>query len=487
MLFEYRSRIKGDGDFVKVTRLVFRLIFLFTPPCIVFLLFISPAHLFAADAGVSGDIVSAPSVSTSPFGIQGYLSGKFVSRTARFSGEKIHDDDIFSDLRLDVSRPTDSPYEFHFFGTLRDDLSSDRNRTTFSPFEDIGDTYGSAVHGYLYEAHLDLNRPFAKVSQIRIGRQDGTRGEPIFFDGLAADIGLAPHLAATVFGGVAVHFYELDSHWGDDGLGGLGIDYFPLVGTLVNMDYLYVTDKREIFDTTTQRDQLISLRINQRFTPNLRATAKVRYLNGDSRDLKLTAAAALPDMDFEIILAYVSQFHTQNEQSNELSPYFDVLGPSYPYQSYDARVRKFFGKHLTIDLGYFHRSLVHAGQENAFNRPFNRTYAVFDLMDLFIDRVSVSLTGEHWKSGDRDFQSAGFDIGYAFKAGRRSPKINAGSYYSLYKYDYYILLGERTNVTTYYVKLLLPFAQRYSINGSYEYENGLEEYQTAKLGIRYDF
>jgi hypothetical protein len=486
MLFEYRSRIKGDGGFVKITRLVFRLSFSLTAK-LIFLVFFFPVHLLASDAGAPAAVVPPQPADTAPVVIQGYLSGKFVSRTTRLADEKIRDDDIFTDLRLDISKPIVGSYEFHFFGTLRDDLSSNRNRTTFSPFEDIGDTYGSAVHGYLYEAHLDLNRPVAHVSQLRIGRQDGTRGEPVFFDGLAADIGLTPKMAATVYGGAAVHFYELDNKWGDDVLGGLGIDYFPLAGTIINMDYLYVTDKRDVFDSTTQHDQLVSLKINQRFTPNFRATAKVRYLNGDSRDLKLAATATVPDMDLEMILAYVTQLRTQNELSNELSPYFDVLGPSYPYQSYDARVRKFFGKHLSVDLGYFQRNLVHTSQENAFNRPFHRTYVVFDLIDLFVDRMSVALTGEQWKSGQRDVQSAGFDIGYAFKAGRRSPKINAGSYYSLYKYDYYILLGERTNVRTYYVKVILPFAQRYSVNGSYEFENSLEEYQTAKLGIRYDF
>jgi len=66
-------------------------------------------------------------------------------------------------------------------------------------------------------------------------------------------------------------------------------------------------------------------------------------------------------------------------------------------------------------------------------------------------------------------------------------KVNAGSYYSLYKYDYYSSLGERTNVRTYYVKCDYPFAQHYTLNGSYEFEQGLEDYQTAKLGMRYDF
>ncbi len=471
---------------MKIIRLVSRLIVSCIPHFPLFLLLISPARLFAADPGGTGDIASL-STGTSSLSVQGYLSGKFVSRTARLSGEKFRDDDLFSDLRLDVARPTDSPYEFHFFGTLRDDLSSNRNRPTFSPFEDVGDTYRSAVHGYLYEAHLDLNHPFAKVSQIRIGRQDGTRGEPIFFDGIAADVGLAPHLAATVYGGVAVHFYELDDRWGDDTLGGLGIDYFPLLGTIINMDYLYVTDKRTIFDTTTRHDQLVSLKINQRFTPNLKTSAKVRYVNGEARDLKLSVSAAIPAADLEMIAAYTEQFRTQNELSNELSLYFDVLGPSYPYQSYDVKVRKFFGTHLSVDLGYFQRSLVHTSQENAFNRKFYRAYAVLDLNDLFVDRLALALTGEQWKSGSQNVQSTGFDVGYAFKAGWRSPKINAGSYYSLYKYDYYVMLGERTNVRTYYVKVILPFAQRYSVNGSYEFEDSLAEYQTAKLGIRYDF
>ncbi len=471
---------------MKITRLVFRLIFSFTPYGIVFLLVISPARLFAADAGAS-DTGAAILPSSAPVSVQGYLSGKFVSRTTRLAGEKIRDDDMFSDLRLDISRLADSRYEFHFFGTLRDDLSNNRNRTTFSPFEDIGDTYSSAVHGYLYEAHLDVNRPFAKVSQIRIGRQDGTRGEPIFFDGIAVDTGLAPNVAATLYGGVAVHLYELNDRWGDDTLGGIGIDYFPLRGTLVSTDYLYVSDKRTVFDTSTRYDQLVSVKINQRFTPNLKTSAKVRYVNSEARDLKLTVSAAVPAADLEMILAYGEQFRTQNELSNELSPYFDVLGPSYPYQSYDAKVRKFFGSHVSIDLGYFQRTLVHSAQENAFNRQFHRTYAVADLADLFIDRLSVALTAEQWKSGQQSVQSSGFDIGYALKSGRRSPKINAGSYYSLYKYDYYILLGERTNVRTYYVRVLFPFAQKYAVNGSYEYEDSLEEYQTAKLGIRYDF
>ncbi len=487
MLFEYRSRIRGDGDFVKITRLVFRLSLALSAKLFLFLFFFSPTPLAAADAAAPTDAAPQQQTSADPIDVQGYFSGKFVSRTSRVEGEKIRDDDIFSDLRVDLSKPRTSGYEFHFFGTLRDDLSNNRNRTTFSPFEDIGDTYRSQVHGYLYEAHLDLNRPVAGVSQLRIGRQDGSREEPVFFDGIAADIGLARKLSLTLYGGAAVHFYEIDSRWGDDTLAGAGLDYFPLTGTVISADYLYVTDKRNYFDMTTQRDQLVSFKLGQRFSPNLRANAKVRYVNGDPRDLKLGVVVTVPESDFEVTMGYVRQFRTQNELSNELSAFYDVLGQSFPYESYDVKVRKLFGRHLAADLGYFERSLIHGQQEDAFNRAFRRTYAVFELIDLFIDRLAFSLTGEQWQSGQKRFDSAGFDVSYAFKSGRRSPKISAGSYYSLYKYDDFLSLGERTRVRTYYAKADYPFAKRYFVSGSYELERGLEDYQTIKLGIRYDF
>jgi hypothetical protein len=473
---------------VKIARLTVRHgLSLCASPLFFVMLLCSQSPLLAADAGVSFDTSTGQKDPVDPFRVQGYLAGKYVSRTSRIPDEKIRDEDLFGELRLDIARPGSSGPEFHFFGTERDDLSNNRNRTTFSPFEDIGDTYHSPIHGYLYEAHLDLNQPVSGISQLRIGRQDGTREEPVFFDGIAADISLAHKLAMTMYGGAAVHFYELGDRWGDDTLGGAGLDYLPLAGTVISADYLYVTDKRNFFGAATQHDQLVSFKVSQLFSPNLKTTAKVRYVNGDPRDLKLRVNAAIPAADLEMNITYIRQFRTQGELSNELSPYFDVLGQSFPYQSYDIKVRKLFGRHFVADLGYFQRSLLHAQQEDAFNRAFRRTYAVVELIDQFVDRLSLSLTGEQWKAGPRRLNSTGLDASYAFKSGRRSPKLSVGSFYSLFKYDYYILLGERTNVRTYYVKVDYPFAQRFTANGSYEFERGLETYKTAKLGIRYDF
>ena len=451
------------------------------------MLLCSPAPLFAADAGASSDTPSVPKDPVDPFRVQGYFSGKYVSRTSRLSDEKIRDEDVFGELRLDIARQESSGPEFHFFGTVRDNLSNIGDRNSYSVFEDIGNTYDTSAHGYLYEAHLDLNRPFSNFSQIRIGRQDSVRDEPVFFDGIAADVKVSQKVNLSLYGGAAIHFFEIDNRWGDDWLGGLGLDYLPRAGTWLNMDYLYVDDTRNLYGTLNQHDHLVSFKLGQRFTPNLKATAKIRYLNNEQRDLKLRIIGTVPEADIEMQAAYFRQSRTQNELSNEFSVFYDVIGQTNPFQSYDIRVRKLFGIHYAIDLGYFERTLLDSQQESAFNRAYRRSYAVLDMIDLVFDGLSFSITGEQWKSGPQSFNSAGFDAGYAFSKGRRSPKVNAGSYYSLYKYDYYSSLGERTNVRTYYVKCDYPFAQHYTLNGSYEFEQGLEDYQTAKLGMRYDF
>jgi hypothetical protein len=473
-----RSQIKSGAKYCSVLHAAILL-------CLA--LFLLPVRLHAAGAASSAPR-SQPGNVPDPVLVQGYFSGKYVARKTRLGEETVRDEDVFTDLRLDLSKPLTNSYEFHFFGTLRDDESHHRNRRDFSPFEDIGDTYQSRTHGYLYEAHLDLNNPVSHVTQVRLGRQDGTRDEPVFFDGAAADISITPRVAITAYGGAAVHLYEFDDRWGSDSLQGIGLDILPASSTLVSADFLHTDDKRSVFGTNSRHDQLASLRLSQRFSPNLRVAAKGRYVNGDPRDASLRVVGTAPAMGLELNASYLRQFRVQNELSNELSPYYDVIGQSFPYQSYDVKARKLFGARVAIDVGYFERSLLRVEQENAFNRAFKRSYAVLNVNDLIFTGFSLSLTGEQWKSGNRNSVSTGgVDAGYAFGKGRRSAKVNAGSYYSLYKYDYYFSLGERTRVRTYYAKLDVPFWQHYSLSGAYEFEHGLLDYQTLKLGLRYDF
>jgi hypothetical protein len=420
------------------------------------------------------------------FNTRGYFAAKYVNRKTHLGDERVIDQDLFSELRIDMTMPKENKYEFHFFGTARDDLSNNHNSTSFYPFEDIGDTYGANYHGYLYEAHVDLNDPFSHCTQVRIGRQAGTRDEPLFFDGAATDIAAASNLDLTLYGGAAVHFYEIGNRWGDDTLAGAGLDYTPASSTKVGLDYLVVRDAHSFPDEVDRSDRMTSLKLWQGVAPFMKASVKYRYLNSEPRDVSVRAVSAFPEADSEVNINYFRQFRVQNELSNELSLYYDVLGQSAPYQSYDAKFRKLFGPHYAMDIGYFKRALLEESQESAFDRDFSRTFLLFEFIDLPKDGLSFTLTGERWKATGREYSSAGLDIGYAFN-NRKNAGINAGTYYSLYKYDYYIEEGARENVRTYYVKGRYPLYNSFSVNGSYEYEDSIEDYQTLKLGMRYDF
>lgn len=445
-----------------------------------------PRVLFAVDQTPP----AAPAIATDPsYTVSGYASARYVFRTAKTDEQRFKDQDVFGDLRFDVTSPKERSVEFHFFGAARSDLDGGQNTAAFHPFEDAADARRSRAGGYVYEAHLDLNDPFSKVTRLRIGRQAGSRDEPVFFDGLAADLG-GDKLNLTLYGGAAVHFYEIDSSWGDDLLGGAGLDLRPTTLTGLSLDYLTVRDERTfIAANDVVQDRFFSLKLTQRFAQYNRVTAKYRYLNSEPRDAALHAAAVYPEGEAELSAGYFRQFRAQNELSNELSLYFDVIGRSSPYESYDIRIRKFFGSILAVDLGYFKRALLDADQDRGpFDREFTRTYADAEVSDLIVPGLSWTIIAEWWKSGERKFRTLGSDLSYTGgkKAGKQA-KISIGTSYSLYRYDYYIELGAREQVRTYYLTSKYPLGPRLSLNAGYELEHGTQDYQTVKAGMRYDY
>jgi hypothetical protein len=86
---------------LKITGLNRRFILELYSAFFFFILFLSPAPLPAADAAPSDAAVQKKD-NPEPVSIQGYFSGKFISRS-RVADENIRDDDIF-DLRVDICR-----------------------------------------------------------------------------------------------------------------------------------------------------------------------------------------------------------------------------------------------------------------------------------------------------------------------------------------------------------------------------------------------
>ncbi len=402
--------------------------------------------IFFAGLGVSllgaGSLLAATSAQTlSPAGqptaenrvaVDGYLSTRYVYRSATFLDpatlidRTVSDQDLFGELRFDIRMPKTNRFEFHFLGTLRKDLDGNSDLTGFYPLEDIGNTYRTETHGYLYDAHLGINDPLPFLTQVRVGRQAGLRDEPVFFDGLSTDIRMGSLLSLSLYGGAAVRFYETDTHWGNDTLGGAGLDVTPGQNTKLSFDYLTIKKKSALPATIDQQDNMVSLKLWQSIASFMKASVKYRYLNSDPRDVSVRVVSMIAPADMELNLNYFKQFRVENVVANELSLYYDVLGQSSPFQSYDVKLRKQLGAHYAVDLGYFKRSLQEESQISSFDRDFSRVFMLLEIMDLPADRVSFTLTGERWFTEGRDYHSGGLDIGYRFKNMKKAG-VNVGS------------------------------------------------------------
>jgi hypothetical protein len=454
--------------------------------CIGLLIFSSlvPRSLTAAD-----ETTSTLSSSVSPtIVLSGSFSMRYFFRTTEVPAGRESDQDVFADLRIDLTRPRDNRYELHVMGTARSDIDGNQNMNGFYPFEDVGDTWGQRAHAQLIEANMVLNDPLRALKRITIGRQSGTRDEPVIFDGVAAELG-KEKLLLTLYGGAAAHFYEIGTHWGEDTLEGAGIDYRPLPSLGISADALAVKDRREFDqdDGTTLHDRMVSFKIWQRFEPFTRIDVQYRYLNGESRDLSVKAGTLWQQHDAELNVSYFRQFNPQAMLSNELSPFFDVLGVSAPFQSFDARVRKFISSRVALDRGYFRRDLLDSADEGPFDKAYSREFIDAEVSDIFFENLSWTVTAEHWRAGSTSFETLGTDLTYRIRKGGRESRLSAGTFYSLYKYDYYTELGMRDQVRTYYMEGKYPFTKGFSVNGRYEYESSIERYQTVRLGMRYDF
>ena len=107
--------------------------------------------------------------------------------------------------------------------------------------------------------------------------------------------------------------------------------------------------------------------------------------------------------------------------------------------------------------------------------------------DVLIDGFSVMLTAEQWNSEIFQGSSNGGEIEYETGSNTGSMKLNIGTYFSLFKTDYYQDLGERTTAQTVYIKGRIPIGESYSVRLAMESESSIEEYQTLKIGVRRDF
>lgn len=389
------------------------------------------------------------------------------------------DADVRAALYLDVGDAEKNDYTAHLSALLYLDL--DGQEIGRSPFFDITNTYDDALTGRLYEAYVDANKVDG-LAIARVGRQQIYRTpELAWFDGAYVETEeLTEHrLSFGAYGGIPVHVFE--SSPSGDALFGMYAAGRPWKGGRLRFDWMHFQDENLFGDHDTD---LFDLGWWQTLGEALALEGEWGWIDDSSRDVRVMATYYDQDTDLKLQASYYELLNTQKDLALEVDPFYGVLLDLFPYYQTRFLVSKSLRDWIFLEGGFDIRRVTDQGDVGEFNRDFERYYAVTTFQDVAKQGFDVSVTGEVWNSDDSDVQTWGADV---TKQIDERWDASVGTYYSLYKYDYF-LVDERNNVRTYYVKMGYDPTKSLSIDMRYEFEDDeFEDYQTVRLGVSWRF
>lgn len=411
------------------------------------------------------------------FPIHGFLSARY---DARFTPDD-SDQDLFQMLSVDLGDPDRHRITGHFLGRLTEDLDGNTDRGRFYVFDNVTDTYKSNANGRLYHAYLDIHR-LPVLEKIRLGRQL-LYDTPAFaaFDGGLLETRELWDLKLQLggYGGVPVHLFESSPE--GDVLAGVYAQARPWKGGRARFDWMRARDRATL---GVNSDDLFGAALWQNLGEYLQLHGQYTFLEERSRDVQVRGTFQQPDWDFKIQGSYYELLEPQRDLALEFDPFFSVAFDQFPYRQTRWLASKGLGEHFLIEGGFDLRRLRNPGDEGSFNRDFERYFITPSVRDFPLKGLSASLTGELWESRGRDLWSAGADLSYQFND---RLKASIGTYYSLYKYDYFAN-REWDHVQTYYFKISTKWTRNLKTDLDYEYEDDeFDEYHHLRLGLIWSF
>lgn len=408
--------------------------------------------------------------------LHGYAQLKYRVRWS----ENETDQDIYEYISMYAGDETTDKVSASIYGRMSGDIDGRRETDAYSEFREITDTYDDNINGRLYHAYLTI-RELGTLSRVRFGRQEVYSGETLYFDGVKIDSKeIRDFLSISLYGGVPVHLYESSSS--GDYLWGSGIEVKPRDGTLLRLDSIYVEDDSEIWGD--HNDELFILSGWQDITKNARIYGKYSFLEKKERDAQLGCFIDIPEHHLTIEGSYFRQLEELRDFSLEFSPYYPVAGSYLPFEQYDVNVNKRICQNFGVGAGATIRELIDTAQETTYNHAFQRYYLSGSIYDLPVKGLNFTVTLDDWGTSIDDIRTVGLNGEYVLKKGW---KLKAGSYYSLYKYDYYT--GEENDdVRTAYIETTKKLSKNMDWKLRYEAEDDdFNVYHTVETSVKYNF
>jgi len=404
------------------------------------------------------------------FSYDNFVSGNFTTQyEGRWAGNE-DDQDLYQRLRFKTKDFLNNKISIAGSGRLSGDL--DGHESKDGAFRDIIDTYDHSINGRIYYFYADIKDPLIKKSKLRIGRQYQYTVENVLFDGAKYEQQIGP-VETYMFGGLRASLYSSPD---DDMVAGGGLGFRPFIDTYTTLDYVRIVD-----DDHSDDDE-IGFNLWQRIYDDLHFYGRYTILNNLPKDLLVKLSWDKIDWDTSIQLSYFRFLHSLSEQSNDISPFYQLLGTFESFDLISLTGYKGFGEHFGISGGVDYRNVLDKGDEDTFNRDYYRSFVAFTLNDVLLNDSEFTFTVEYWDTEGVDHSA---DIGVDYEKKISKFELGVGSSYSLYKYkfdgsnslqsildnEYTRDIEQKINIRTYYFRVKYLFSEKSDLSLRWTTEN----------------
>jgi len=396
-----------------------------------------------------------------------WLRSRYRVRTAGSQS----DQDLYEVLAIDYEDPAHPEMEAHFLGRGAFDLDGNSGAL----LQSINDSRGDRIDADVFEGYVEAGTKNGDT-RVRIGRQsDYLTPEIAHFDGVSVRSRIeGPRgFEFGAYGGSNVTFDSSTSE--DESLFGAFAQSRPWKGGRARLDWMHLNDDRLLGQ---DENDLVGLGLWQTWKA-WTASAEYTRLEDRDRDLELRARWSDEAGQTSVQARYFQLLETQNQRALFLDPFTQALQTYFPFRQWGLSGWRALSEDVDLDLGFDVREVDDSGDIGTFNHDWRRYYATVTWRELIANAWTVSITGDWYDDDQNESTALGGDLSRDFG---KVWKLSLGTYYSLYKYDFFTA-SERDDVQSYFTKLIWRHSDMWTFDLQYEYEDDDDEqYHTLRWG-----
>ena len=350
-----------------------------------------------------------------------------------------------------------------------DDDQTDRTRT-------VHDTWDSSSHGYLYVCQAEIYE-LDYLNYARFGRQYVNHELPTtHLDGLNLLLDLnfiGTRIKPFAYAGIPVRLYEKGHYWDAQEIGG-GAHIHLGRSTKVTLEHQVIEEDPEIAGTYresgTERYGQSAFAIRQALLHKGYGYISLFLLDNSAKQVNTRFSFLIDRMDLDIDASYFYQFKEIDETPTSSPYYTGLTGTIKPYHNITLDIMKgVYKDRIWVSAGTHWRLLDSGEDETELNHSYNNQYLALIIDDLLMKNVQLSLQADFWRVMDSDNEDELFSFGGEIAYEKlRTITVSLGSFYSLYKYDYFSDTDEKTDVYTIYSDIRYYIQPKLYLDARYE-------------------